>query len=49
MKRIGRAIFNEDGSVSIVITRKGKRRAVKFTSVSSAVTYCNENRITANM
>lgn len=49
MKRIARAIFHDDGSLSIVVTRKGKRHPRKFTSVSAAVNYCNENRIEAKM
>lgn len=49
MKRIAKAIFNDDGSLSIVTTRKGKRRTRKFRSVSVAVNYCKENRIKAQM
>lgn len=47
MKRRARTVFNEDGTVSIVTTRKGKPRAKKFTAVSAAVNYCRENRIIA--
>lgn len=47
MKRRARAIFNEDGSVLIVTTCKGRQRAKKFTAVSAAVNYCNEHRIDA--
>jgi len=49
MKRIAKAIFNDDGSLSIVITRKGKRHTRKFRAVSVAVNYCKENRIEAQM
>lgn len=49
MKRRAKAIFNDDGSMSIITTRKGKLRARKFWSVSVAVNYCKEHRITANM
>lgn len=49
MKRIAKAIFNDDGSLSIVTTHKGKRSARKFRSVSVAVNYCKENRIKAQM
>lgn len=49
MKRRARAIFNDDGSISIVTTKKGRRRAKKFYAVSAAVNYCNEHRINAYM
>lgn len=48
MKRRAQAIFNEDGTLAIVVNRKGRKHIKKFSAVSSAVTYCNENRIVAN-
>ena len=47
MKRRAQAIFNDDGSMAIVTTKKGKRHSKKFYSVSQAVNYCAENRIEA--
>lgn len=47
MKRRARAIFNDDGSISIVTTKKGTRHAKKFNAVSAAVNYCNEHHIDA--
>ena len=49
MKRRARAIFNDDGSGAIVMTRKGKRHSKKFYSVSQAVNYCTDYRIEAYM
>lgn len=49
MKRRARAIFNYDGSISIVTTKRGKRHSKKFYAVSAAVNYCNEHRIDAYM
>lgn len=49
MKHRARAIFNDDGSIAIVTTKKGKRRTKKFYSVSQAVNYCADNRIEAFM
>lgn len=48
MKRRAQAIFNDNGTLSIVTTRKGKKRVKKFSAVSAAVNYCNEQRIVAS-
>lgn len=49
MKRRAQAIFNDNGTLSIVITtRKGKKLIKKFSAVSSAVNYCNEHCIVAS-
>lgn len=49
MKRRARVIFNDDGSLAIVTTKKGKRHSKKFFSVSQAVNYCADYRIEAYM
>lgn len=48
MKRRAQAIFNDNGTLSIVTTRKGKKLVKKFSAVSAAVNYCSENRVVAN-
>lgn len=50
MKRIVKAVFsNSKGTVSIVTTRKGKRRGIKFWSASQVRNYCEKNRLRADM
>ncbi|MFR9541865.1 MAG: hypothetical protein SNH27_07420 [Rikenellaceae bacterium] len=50
MKRRAYAEFsNSKGTVSIATYRKGKRKAIKFWSVSRALNYCKEHRIVARM